>query len=82
MLNELPKLPPIRKSSAKNYTVVDNNVDTEGFSVPGMIESSEDRHLQIRPKTTERRTNIGLIRNALRFVIQNSWKMKLFEISF
>ena len=57
LLNDLPPLPPIRKSSAKNYAVHRQ----EDF-LPGQLESSEES--QIRPKTTERRTNIGAVRKS------------------
>ncbi len=60
LLHDLPPLPPIRKSSAKNYAVEAVEVTDTGFTVPGQLESAED--VVLRPKTTERRTNIGLSR--------------------
>ena len=57
MLNDLPPLPPIRKSSAKNYVV-----ERQEDFLPGQLESSDQP--QIRPKTTERRTNIGAVRKS------------------
>ena len=59
MLNDLPPLPPIhRKSSAKAYAI--DTPETETFTVPGQLQEDIDRS-EIRPKTTERRTNLGLI---------------------
>jgi len=57
LLNDLPPLPPIRKPSAKNYIV-----NRQEDFLPGQLESSEES--QIRPKTTERRTNIGAVRKS------------------
>ena len=57
MLNDLPPLPPIRRSSAKNYAV-----ERQEDFLPGQLESSDQP--QIRPKTTERRTNIGTVRKS------------------
>lgn len=60
MLNDLPPLPPIRKSSAKNYAVVDSAEDSnadQDFNMPGQLDFGDEG--RARPKTTERRTNIG-----------------------
>ena len=57
LLNDLPPLPPIRKPSAKNYIV-----NRQEDFLPGQLGDSEES--QIRPKTTERRTNIGAVRKS------------------
>lgn len=61
MLHDLPPLPPIRKSSAKNYAVVDSAEDSnaeQDFNMPGQLDFGDQG--RSRPKTTERRTNIGI----------------------
>ena len=43
MLTDLPPLPPIRKSSAKQYAVdFGENANDDGFTMPGQLQSTED----------------------------------------
>ena len=65
MLHDLPPLPPIRKTSsnAKSYEVK-NNDNSEIINMPGQLTDIETENVP-RPKTTERRTNIGATRCVL-----------------
>lgn len=56
MLHDLPPLPPIRKPESGGNPV---NPESGNCPVPGQMESAEDELNMPRPKTTERRTNIG-----------------------